>query len=254
MTSYNYEIYGGWRDRSASPAEITENLLQTMRAIETLDPTIENWAVLIDKTFEAAIRTATVDSFGDKFVDYVADQVERDDWDQPDPESGYWVNIASDSYPSDIATDHSQIFYVQAGSKYDNKFDYSVGTREVPPDPEFVTYSRYMGVLKACLSIWRPAWATAICYEWGGNPPIQPGDPPFPGNVKQMPWFIYLSPEKAAGVDAPSYVQTECAPDGGLILIAADTRFKPLDPDHMRASRALAEILLAQGIWKASSR
>jgi hypothetical protein len=56
--------------------------------------------------------------------------------------------------------------------------------------------------------------------------------------------MCYLSAERAAKVRAPAGIVTERTPDGGLLMIAAETRLDPQDPQHMKRSRALAELLI----------
>ncbi len=41
-------------------------------------------------------------------------------------------------------------------------------------------------------------------------------------------------------------VPAERTPDGGLLMIAAEERLDPANPDHMRRSRAIAEIMIAR--------
>jgi len=60
-----------------------------------------------------------------------------------------------------------------------------------------------------------------------------------------MPWISYLSAERAASVVPPDIVRTERIPDGGLLMTATEERFDPANADHMRASLAMAEIMIA---------
>jgi len=59
-----------------------------------------------------------------------------------------------------------------------------------------------------------------------------------------MPWMSYLSAERAANIRAPAGIVTERTPDGGLLMIAAETRLDPQNPEHMKRSRAIAEIMI----------
>lgn len=252
---YSYYINSKWFNRNTTPEQLAANFQNTITRLEALNPSIDGWYMIANDDPDDPYKQTTFSAVHDDLVTYVDLCANRDDWDQPAPDwYGYSIHATAELNLDRPNGPRLPTISVCAGAKHGNNFDYEIGGGGNPPDPNAVSFLGYKDVLDLIFSVWRPAWAIAICSRWGGNPPIQPGDPPFPGKVKQMPWFIYLSPEKAAGVDAPSYVQTERAPDGGLILIAADTRFEPLNPDHMRGSRALAEILLALGIWKASSR
>ena len=59
-----------------------------------------------------------------------------------------------------------------------------------------------------------------------------------------MPWIAYLSAERAAGVDVPPPVTTRRTPDGGLLMIAAETRFDPTNLAHMRPARLIAQTMM----------
>ena len=43
----------------------------------------------------------------------------------------------------------------------------------------------------------------------------------------------------------PEEILTERTPDGGLLMIAAEERLDPTNPDHLRRSRILAETMIA---------
>ena len=48
----------------------------------------------------------------------------------------------------------------------------------------------------------------------------------------------------AAGSAGPPGILTERAPDGGLLLIAAETTLDIANPEHMRRSRTIAEFMI----------
>ena len=67
-----------------------------------------------------------------------------------------------------------------------------------------------------------------------------------------MPWLSYLNSERAANVVVPPEIKTERTPDGGLLMIAAETRFDPTNVEHMRPSRLMAQIMIdhaADPVW-----
>jgi hypothetical protein len=47
-----------------------------------------------------------------------------------------------------------------------------------------------------------------------------------------------------AKVSVPAGIVTERTPDGGLLMIAAETRLDPQNAEHMKGSRAIAEIMI----------
>jgi hypothetical protein len=60
-----------------------------------------------------------------------------------------------------------------------------------------------------------------------------------------VPWIIYLSAQRAAGVTVARDILTERAPDGGLLMGATTERLNPMTPEHARRARILAETMIA---------
>jgi hypothetical protein len=69
--------------------------------------------------------------------------------------------------------------------------------------------------------------------------------PLFPYSLFHIPWLAYLSAPLTVSVEVSSEILTERTPDGGLLMIAAEGRFDPTNPEHLRRSRILAEIMIA---------
>ena len=59
-----------------------------------------------------------------------------------------------------------------------------------------------------------------------------------------MAWMPYLSAPLAKGLVPPPELIAEPTPGGGLLLVAAEERLDPTDPEHLRRSRMLAEIMI----------
>jgi hypothetical protein len=76
--------------------------------------------------------------------------------------------------------------------------------------------------------------------------PDAPGIPSFPSSSYGIPWLSYLSKPLAAGLTPPPGLLSERTPDGGLLMIAAEDRLDPTNPEHMRRSRAMADIMIAR--------
>jgi hypothetical protein len=117
----------------------------------------------------------------------------------------------------------------------------------VPPDPAIVNYPMFKSAMLTMIANWPSPWANGRCYFWAKSPPVAPGEPPFPKSPYGMPWIAYLCAERAADVRPPADLLTERTPDGGLLMIAAETRFDPFDPTHRARSRLLAGIMMAHG-------
>lgn len=126
------------------------------------------------------------------------------------------------------------------------------------PDPAIVTYPVFKAALLAIDAIWPPAWACAYAFRsefvkvpvsYGAGvqgyrlqrlPPV-PSDPTFPYSPFHIPWLAYLSAHLAAGIELPAEIKTERTLDGGLLMIAAEERLEPTDPEHLRRARILAQ-------------
>jgi hypothetical protein len=78
-----------------------------------------------------------------------------------------------------------------------------------------------------------------------GEVPLIPGSPLFPASLFHISWLAYLSAPLAAGLKLPGEILTERTPDGGLLMIAAEERLDPTNPEHLRRSRILAETMIA---------
>lgn len=76
--------------------------------------------------------------------------------------------------------------------------------------------------------------------------PQVPLDPSFPKSIFHIPWIVYLSAERAAGVALAREVLTERTHDGGLLVSATTERLDPTNPEHVRRARILAEIMIAR--------
>jgi hypothetical protein len=75
--------------------------------------------------------------------------------------------------------------------------------------------------------------------------PEVPLDPTFPKSAFHVPWITYLSADRAAGVTLGREILTERTPDGGLLMSATTERLDPMNPDHARRARILAETMIA---------
>ena len=71
-----------------------------------------------------------------------------------------------------------------------------------------------------------------------------PLDPTFPVSVFHVPWIVYLSADRAAGLTLALEILTERTPDGGLLMSATTERLDPTNPEHVRRSRTEPGCLL----------
>jgi hypothetical protein len=81
-----------------------------------------------------------------------------------------------------------------------------------------------------------------------------PGVPLFPYSLFHIPWLAYLSVPLAAGLELPPEILTERTPDGGLLMIAAEERLDPTDPEHLSRALILAETMIARIGYSSTKR
>jgi len=73
-----------------------------------------------------------------------------------------------------------------------------------------------------------------------------PLDPTYPYSIFHIPWIAYISAEYAAGITLPRDILTERTPDGGLLMSATTDRLDPMNSEHVRCARILAEVMIGR--------
>jgi len=245
MPRYNYDVEAHWAGSDKKPKQIGENFLRMIAFLSKSHSAPSGcrqkfWVVSeINSQYNGApLRCYTGD-----FTNYVEHKMAITDG-EPDPTGGYLIFAKLAMRPLAVARLGLLNFMLCDGSPFRNEFQFHFGGGPYPPDPTRVTFQFHREALLGGLSIWPSEWAAARCALWGASPAEASGDPIFPLSHYQMPWMCYLSAERAAKVRAPAGIVTERTPDGGLLMIAAETRLDPQDPQHMKRSRALAELLI----------
>jgi hypothetical protein len=236
-----FDINSAWPGRLEPPEAVGSKFLHTLDSLHRVEPSFRNWEASdeMDGSRGYAIeplrpRIASWVSAHPPATEDLADWV---------PGVGYWVYAVSHREPGPGPSQQAE-FDVRAGSNFRNENHFEIGSALRPPDLTFVTFPLYKAALLTMISIWPAPWACARCSIWGEDPPALAGEPPFPYSQFQMPWIAYLSAERAAGVEVPPPVATERMPDGGLLMIAAETRFDPTNIVHMRAARLIAQTMM----------
>jgi hypothetical protein len=241
MEPFSYSIRSGWYNRTETPAAIAAKFLKTLDAFGRIDPILENWHVFEVRDWEVFPVALTLK----KITALVKTNVSGADFDDPDPDQGYWISGET----SDIEGPGTLSFSATAGGKYAGETCFRVGAVDGPSDPELVTYPLFKQVLLAGIAIWPPVWANACAFSMGyGDAPLIPGAPLFPSSRFHLSWLGYLSAPLASGLDLPSDLLTERTPDGGVLMIAAEHRLDPRDPDDLRRSRAVTEAMIARAV------
>lgn len=254
--AFTYGIRFILPENPQGPASIGAKFVDTLDALTRIDPTIfTNWAIM-DFPAMAALP---LESSRSRIAAIIERNVERDDWDNPEPEGGYTAN----GFTADVGESRSIDLRIKAGGKEKGEINLETGDYKVYPDPAIVTYKLFKAALLAINAIWPSAWACAyafrsestkvpevyapgvVGYSLVGTPMI-PIEPTFPKSTFHIAWFAYLSSELAAGVKLVSEILTERTPDGGLLMSAATERLDPLNPEHRRRARILVETMIAQ--------
>ncbi|QUD90543.1 Imm52 family immunity protein [Phenylobacterium montanum] len=244
MTDCTYEIRSAWPGRKEDPAEIGRKFLATLDALTEADPAFANWGTSdVDET----PRGQPIAPLRTDFTSWVEANVERDDWGKAWPQLGYSVWAASGYRPFAPLDPKSVSFYLTAGSEQSNRNCFEAGRYGKAPDPSIVTYPGFKSALLTMISIWPAPWANARAIVWSEESPASPGEPSFPKSSYTMAWMSYLCAERAAKLSVPDTVLAERTPDGGLLMIAAEARFDPWNPEHRARSRIMTEIMREHG-------
>jgi hypothetical protein len=224
--------------RREDPAVIGAKLLDSLDALSRIDPLFTDWKIL-DPVAMTSVPPAIARTHISTIVE---NNVVRDDYDQPEPESGYsLVGLTANPKPSRILT-----LRVRAGAVSDGEMSLRFGDILQPTDPLIVTYTLFREALLATSAIWQPLWAYVSAFMmdyWRG--PIVPGAPVIRYNPFFITWIAYLSPGVTRGFVVEPDLRTESTPDGGLLMSATDERFDLANPEHLRRA-ILAETMIAR--------
>jgi hypothetical protein len=236
QSPFRFSIYYERPRRGETPAVIGAKFLRTLDALSRIDPLLARWKVL-DRPARASIPLADARP---RIVTIVEGNVVRDDEGGPEPESGYTaIGVTDTAIPSRIVT-----FRVKAGGLVRDEMMLHVGGILHPTDPQVVQYNLFREALLATSAIWQPTWACVAATE-NGDYSILPGAALFPSSVFRIPWMAYVSPERAVGFPLPVGINSERAPDGGLLFTVTEEPFNPTNPERLQGARILAETLIA---------
>ncbi len=241
MTKPNFDIQSEWADRVQTPAEVGDQFLNAIDRLSRLHPSFCNWGTSNDDNTPAG---QPLEPLRKNFAAYVQSQVERDDWDQLDPDSGYTLWAANAYKPFAPPSPNSISLLVTAGAKWRNHYNLEAGSNYCPPNPKLISYPVFKAALLTLISIWPAPWANTRAYFWGGKNPPLPDGSAFPYSGFKMPWIAYLSRERAADLKPSPNVVCEVTPDGGLLMIAAEARFDPGNATHLTSSAEIARIMI----------
>jgi hypothetical protein len=224
-----------------SPASIGAKFMNTLDALSRIDPTVFcNW----DITDLPAIEGLPLAAARSRIATIIERNVSRDDLGEPDPDWGGYTAVASTGH--DLSP-RGMSLRIVAGAKRAGETDLQAGEHDMFPDPAIVTYPIFKAALLAINATWPPVWACAYAFRMDYDTvPLFPGAALFPYSRFHIPWLAYFSTPLAANVKLPPEIKTERTPDDGLLMIAAEQRLEPTDPEHLRRARILAQIMIAR--------
>ncbi len=251
---YTYYIRSEWRGRTEAPASVGAKFVRTLDALSSADALLANWEIIDAR----ALSSLSLAAARPRIARIVEDNVARDDFGKPALVYGYHASART----STVRDPRNVSLRVHAGGRLVGDTMLTFGEHDVAPDLTIVTYALFKAALLAINAVWLPVWACAQCrrsgavqvpFELGGaqafmlkGVPQVPGDLTFPDSVFHIPWLAYLSAPLADGLKLTREVQTERTPDGGLLMIAAEERLDPTNPEHVRRVRIIAEIMIAR--------
>lgn len=239
MSEFSFAIHAGWAVDAETPATIGAKSIHTLDMLGELGATFQGWYVV-----DAAERSIPLGETRGQITKLVEDHVSRDDFGFAQPNEGYTVWATTCDAPN-VPLDRSMNMMITAGAVRGNKLTLKAGWYLADPDPAMVTYGAFRSALVMMGAIWPCPWLNAYVFSdsyWTTSP--VPGAPPFPYSLFHMAWMSYLSAPLAKGLAPPPELIAEPTPGGGMLLIAAEERLDPSDPEHLRRSHMLADIMI----------
>jgi Immunity protein 52 len=233
---FDYNISSSLPAHPEDPASLGTKFLDTLDTLTRVDPTIfADWQLVTLRR----PPTLPLETARSRIAEVIGRTVYRDD-----PAIGYtpaaFTNTASSSRRISLS--------IMTGGKVNGLARLETGDWKVLPDPSIVTYPIFKAALLAMIAIWSPIWAAAYASRMDHDKvPLIPGALLFPSSAFHIPWVAYLSaPLTTHLVLPPPEIQTERAPDGGLLMIATEERLDPTNPKHLRCARIIAETMITR--------
>ncbi len=235
MSGNQFIIAGPSVWRRESPAEIGERFLRTLDSLSSINRHFSSWG-LVDLEGEPNETGFALGDVRPNFADIVERGVVKDDYGNPEPDSGYTVDAVNDY--EDLRIDPFSVsLSVHAGGDghWPRGADFETGSGQVP-DPEIVAYPVFRSVLMTLVRDWEAkhsqAFSNELSREWD-----------YPAFNFDLAWMTYLSAPLAAQIKPPAEVVVEKTPDGGLLLIAAKETFDTNNPKHMAAAYRIRDAM-----------
>jgi len=240
MDEYVYKVRVYFSNKTTSPEHIGQNFLTMIDAISQFDPTLTDWGLPDPKYIEGSLK---LESWRPKFTKFVKASACENDYDRRDPAEGYFI-FATTGYPSAEPNSNHVTFSLTAGAPSRNEFEFEVGSNLAPPKPPLLRFDLYKFALLKGLSIWPAPSGVAYYRLMTAGKAEGCIDPTFPYSGYHIPWMAYLDAELSKKASVPAEIATERTPDGGLLMIATEEVLDPMNVEHMRRARIIAEIMI----------
>jgi hypothetical protein len=237
MTFTYIPVHSSWWNDSLSPQELGERVSNMLHELERVDPAMDNWLLGGPKSLHGV-------SFAKAAVDlpkFIQGCVVLDDWRREDSASGYRIVISGSEVPQETNRSDAINLRMTVGAEFQNRVNFEVGEPHLPRNARLTSYPIYKGGLIAISHAWQCPWTYASYYSRGS--PRAGGHPEKPSPF-DLAWIAYLSAPLAAGLQAPADLTVESTPGGGMILSAVETMLDQGNPDHVRRTQLLEEILI----------
>lgn len=239
MDGNKFSILTYWNARPDTPAAIGEKFLRTLDAVAARVPHFSSWGVEnpdfdIDLVTEDNWREMVADAclpletVRDHFTDYI-ERCVRGGADDPSPTEGYSTFAVNETGVVELCPKSFDVS-IRAGNQSEfNQASFEMGSVDVTPAPEIVTYAVVKSVFLSLLSIWGGDFGhvrSGALAELSRHPRTN----------FELDWMTYLSPALAEQVLPLNGIRYETLGDGGILLIAAEETFDTNNAEHMAAS------------------
>jgi hypothetical protein len=238
-TEYSYSIDAVWRIEPTSPALLGNKFVGILDAISNAAPKAGEWLLGLPPYVGGHL---TISQARPNIAAWVNENVATMEG-VPEPEEGYKLIALNMAEPvSKMMSLISRIGY-----RLGDSISFRVGDPVGPSDLETVTYALFRAAMLGIIAYLPPVWANAKVYVPGyTGVSLAPGVPSYSAPNYGRSWLSYLCAPLTEGLVPPVGVPCERTPDGGLLMVAAEERLDPTDPDHMRRSQAIAEVMIAR--------
>lgn len=251
-----------WGPRGETPESCAAHFQRLLSALSTIHPSFSDWSVFRDP--EAA-KFGDTDAFmeymnalsdgdiensvvplasmsGSDVVEWIAEQVSRNDDGTPSPAYGYRFGAGSSSERQTNPREWS--VSIHAGSTSPHSFVNTAQLESQFPcaaNADLNTLQIFKPAILALAKTWEASWC-GLRPAWS-----------LPEDGPRQPWFgfqwaTYLGPALAKRVTPPSSALAERFPDGGLLIIATEDRFDPNNPKHLAIAQEIVAALAPAGI------